>query len=64
MLNVGQVLAIVPVSRTTLWRLESQKKFPPGHMVLGTKLWFADEIAAWQDGLPAAKLSRRSRSGA
>ena len=49
MLNEAQVLALIPVSRTTLHRMTRTGRFPKGTFVSANrKLWFADEIAAWQ----------------
>jgi predicted DNA-binding transcriptional regulator AlpA len=49
MLSIEQVLAIVPVSAVTLWRMEKRGAFPRGSFISpNTKIWWADEIAAWQ----------------
>jgi prophage regulatory protein len=41
MLTAEQVLARIPVSRTTLFRLERDKLFPQGQAIgLHRKLWF------------------------
>jgi prophage regulatory protein len=49
MLNEAQVLALIPVSRTTLHRLTKTGRFPKGTYVSANRrLWFADEVAAWQ----------------
>ena len=49
MLNEAQILALIPVSRTTLHRMTRTGRFPKGTFVSANrKLWFADEIAAWQ----------------
>ena len=49
MLNEAQVLALIPISRTTLHRLTKTGRFPKGTYVSGNrKLWFADQVAAWQ----------------
>jgi prophage regulatory protein len=52
MLVVGDVLKIVPFSRSTLYRLERARRFPRSHP-LGHKIrfWYADEITAWQRSL-------------
>jgi prophage regulatory protein len=53
MLTVAQVLEIVPVRRTTLFRMERDGRFPASHYVSpNRRFWYADEIAAWQDSLP------------
>jgi predicted DNA-binding transcriptional regulator AlpA len=49
MLNEKQVLAIIPVGHTTLWRLEKAGRFPKSTFISpNRRIWFADEIAAWQ----------------
>jgi len=59
MLNEKQVLAIVPVGHTTLWRLEKAGRFPKSTYISpNRRIWFADEIAAWQneiDGNPRTR---------
>ena len=49
MLNEAQVLALIPISRTTLHRMTKTGRFPRGTYVSANRrLWFADEIEAWQ----------------
>lgn len=49
MLNEAQVLQIIPVSRTTLYRMEKAGSFPPSTYISpNRRAWFEDEIAAWQ----------------
>lgn len=49
MLNEKQVLEIVPISRTTLYRLERAGKFPKSvYLSPNRKAWFLDTIVAWQ----------------
>jgi prophage regulatory protein len=49
MLNEKMVLEIVPVGHTTLWRLEKVGRFPKSTYISpNRRIWFADEIAAWQ----------------
>ena len=56
MLNAEQVLALIPISRTTLFRLERDKLFPQGQAIAPhRKLWFRDEIVAWQKDLQDPK---------
>jgi len=64
MLTAEQVLAMIPVSRTTLFRLERDKLFPQGQAVTPhRKLWFKDEVIAWQKDLqdPDSALSQTVR---
>jgi predicted DNA-binding transcriptional regulator AlpA len=49
MLTAEQVLARIPISRTTLFRLERDGFFPRGQPISPhRKLWFEDEVVAWQ----------------
>jgi predicted DNA-binding transcriptional regulator AlpA len=49
MLSEEQVLAIVPVSYTTLWRMEKDGRFPQStYITPNRRVWFEDEIVAWQ----------------
>jgi prophage regulatory protein len=52
MLSEKQVLVIVPVGRSTLWRMEKTGKFPEATPI-GTnrRFWFEDQVIAWQNGL-------------
>jgi prophage regulatory protein len=51
MLSEKQVLALIPIARSTLWRLEATGRFPKGSYIPGTnrKLYFEDEVIAWQN---------------
>lgn len=64
MLTAEQVLERIPISRTTLFRLEKDKLFPQGQAITPhRKLWFKDEIVAWQKELqdPDSELSQQVR---
>jgi len=64
MLTAEQVLALIPVSRTTLFRLERDKLFPLGQAIVPhRKLWFQDEVVAWQKALqdPDSELLQTMR---
>lgn len=64
MLTAEQVLAQIPISRTTLFRLERDKLFPQGQAITPhRKLWFKDEVIAWQKELqdPDSALSQAAR---
>ncbi|WP_445215499.1 helix-turn-helix transcriptional regulator [Bradyrhizobium sp. Pa8] len=69
MLTAEQVLAMIPVSRTTLFRMERDGLFPKGRAIgLHRKLWFKDEVVAWQQALqdpnsPLAQALRRRPTG-
>jgi len=62
MLNEKQVLAIVPVSPVTLWRMEKKKLFPQGTWISpNRKVWFQDEVVAWQNEVEGRGSRRRKR---
>lgn len=47
--NEKQVLAIIPVGRTTLYRMEKSGRFPRStHISPNRRVWFEDEVVAWQ----------------
>ena len=49
MLSEKQVLEIVPVGRTTLYRMEKTGRFPKSTYISpNRRVWFEDEIIAWQ----------------
>src|SRR6516162_9514153 len=49
MLNEKQVLDIIPLSRTSIYRLEKAGKFPRStYISANRRVWFADEIIDWQ----------------
>jgi prophage regulatory protein len=61
MLSEKQVLAIIPIARSTLWRLEATGRFPKGVYFPGTnrKAYFEDEVAAWQIAMDGQQIGRR-----
>jgi prophage regulatory protein len=50
MLSEKQVLEIVPVGRTTLYRMEKAGRFPRSTSP-NRRVWFEDEIIAWQNAV-------------
>lgn len=63
MLNERQVLAIVPVGRSTLWRMEKAGKFPKAkHIATNRRIWFEDQVIAWQNGLNDEGYEGRAKS--
>lgn len=49
MLSEKQILEIVPYSPVTLWRMEKQGRFPEhSNISPNRKIWFEDQIIAWQ----------------
>jgi prophage regulatory protein len=52
MLNEKQVLQIVPVGRTTLYRMEKAGRFPKSTYISpNRRVWFEDEIIGWQNAV-------------
>jgi prophage regulatory protein len=63
MLVEDQILDIIPVSRSTLWRLERSGKFPRGTLISpNRKVWFEDEIIAWQNAVSEYRPRLRGKS--
>jgi predicted DNA-binding transcriptional regulator AlpA len=64
MLSEKQVLGIIPVGHTTLWRMVKKGLFPKPTFVSANRcFWFADVVLAWQNeiegqGRGAANLKR------
>src|SRR6516165_6674284 len=49
MLNEKQVLDIVPLSRTSIYRLEKAGKFPRStYISANRRIWYEDQIIDWQ----------------
>jgi prophage regulatory protein len=64
MLNEQQVLQIVPVGRTTLYRMEKAGKFPRSTYISpNRKVWFEDEIVSWQNAVDQFDPNRRRGQG-
>ncbi|SDJ58453.1 transcriptional regulator, AlpA family [Bradyrhizobium sp. Rc2d] len=70
MLNERQVLEIIPVGRTTLYRMEKSGRFPKSTYISpNRRVWFEDEIIAWQNAVDefnprrARGKGRRARTG-
>jgi prophage regulatory protein len=52
MLNEKQILQIVPIGRTTLYRMEKAGRFPRSTYISpNRRVWFEDEIVAWQNAV-------------
>ena len=52
MLNEKQLLDIVPLSRTSIYRLEKAGKFPRStYISANRRIWYEDEIIAWQNAV-------------
>jgi prophage regulatory protein len=64
MLNEKQVLAIIPVSRTTLFRMEKAGRFPKSTYISpNRRVWFEDEVVAWQNTVDACNPNRGRGKG-
>ncbi|WP_439369677.1 helix-turn-helix transcriptional regulator [Bradyrhizobium sp. DASA03120] len=64
MLNETQVLAIVPVSRTTLYRMEKAGKFPKSTYISpNRRVWYEDQIVAWQNAVDEFDAHRARGKG-
>lgn len=52
MLNLRQVLAIVPFSRSTLYREMEDGRFPKAREIAPRRIaWYEDDVKAWQTDL-------------
>src|SRR5436190_971554 len=64
MINEEQLLALIPISRATVYRLIREGKFPRGTFVSpNRKLWLASEIARWQREVDEYVPHRRRGKG-
>jgi len=64
MLTSEQILDIVPITRTMLFRLEKDGLFPIGQLLTPRrKLWFKDDVIEWQRDLqdPDSELAQQVR---
>ena len=60
MLSQEQVLAIVPISPLTLWRMEKKGTFPKGTFISANKkIWYLDEIVRRQGEVNGRGRGRR-----
>jgi predicted DNA-binding transcriptional regulator AlpA len=64
MLNEAQVLQLIPVSRTTLFRMIKNHRFPRGTYVSpNRRIWFADEVVSWQNAVDEFNPNRGRGKG-
>lgn len=62
MLDLEQVLQLIPISKSTLIRRLAAGAFPPGHYISpNRRVWYEEDIIKWQDSLNAG-VSDRKRS--
>jgi predicted DNA-binding transcriptional regulator AlpA len=63
MLNLEQVLEIVPVSRSNLFKMMKEGNFPPGVFISpNRRVWYEDVVVGWQVDLEQRPTRRRRRS--
>ncbi|WP_051396960.1 helix-turn-helix transcriptional regulator [Bradyrhizobium elkanii] len=61
MLSEKQLLHIVPLSRTSIYRLEKAGKFPRStYISANRRIWFEDEIVTWQNEINGRGRGRRN----
>jgi prophage regulatory protein len=64
MLSEKQVLEIVPVGRTTLYRMEKAGRFPRSTYISpNRRVWFEDQVIAWQAAVDEFNPSRGRGKG-
>ena len=64
MLREKQVLEIVPVGRTTLYRMAKAGRFPKStYITPNRRVWFEDEIIAWQNAVDEFNPNRGRGKG-
>ena len=64
MLSEKQVLEIIPVGRTTLYRMEKAGRFPRSTYISpNRRVWFEDEIVAWQNAVDEFNPNRGRGKG-
>jgi prophage regulatory protein len=52
MLSEKQVLEIIPIGRTTLYRMEKAGRFPKSTYISpNRRVWFEGEVIAWQNAV-------------
>jgi prophage regulatory protein len=60
MLDIDDVLQFVPLSRSTILRMEKKGKFPRSKFITpNRRVWFEDEILAWQEAVGTEPSRRR-----
>ena len=64
MLNEKQLLDIVPLSRTSIYRLEKSGKFPRSTYISpNRRVWFEDEVRGWQEAIDEFNPTRGRGKG-
>lgn len=65
-MTVERIIALIPIGRTTILKMEREGRFPASHQdARGQRVWYEDEIAKWQANLPRyvppRKRAKRAR---
>jgi predicted DNA-binding transcriptional regulator AlpA len=55
LLKLRDLLEIMKISRSTLWRVQQQEDFPKPVALLGRKRWRREELQAWLDAQAALR---------
>jgi prophage regulatory protein len=64
MMREDEVLDVVPISRSTLLRLEKAGKFPRATYISpNRRVWFESEVVAWQLSVDERKPNRARGPG-
>jgi predicted DNA-binding transcriptional regulator AlpA len=64
MLDLNEVLKIVPIARSTLLRMVKLKQFPqPTFISENRRVWYEDQIIAWQKVVDNSQPQRRRGPG-
>jgi prophage regulatory protein len=64
MLTEKQVLEIIPISRTTLYRMERSGRFPRStYASPNRRFWYADQVVAWQNAVDEFNPNRGRGKG-
>ena len=64
MMTLTEVLAIVPIARSTLERMVRLEQFPkPTYISNNRRVWYADQITAWQRVVDNSQPERRRGGG-
>jgi prophage regulatory protein len=62
MLDEKEILKIIPISGTTLWRMQKRGLFPKATFISPNKrVWYLDEIRRWQSEVDGRGRGRRHR---
>lgn len=64
LLTTREIIALVRLSRTSIYRMTRQGRFPPPCSVGNGKIrWREDDVRAWMAGLPVCDYARSPLPG-